>query len=332
MELAKTFGGRLFGALFETDVRALYRSSAVEATNAGHGLRLTLALTSVPELLRVPWEYLYDRPMFPSTDRRTPIVRYLELPRPIKPFQIRLPLRILAIVSAPSDLETIDAAQERSKLEEALEPLRKNGAVAIDWLEDAESRRPLPPPQREGPGAVPHPAFHRSRWLRQRGQGGGPAVRGRGRQKQGRDRRQARGDPPRRRLPSTGRAQFMRGRASIAERPILERRHQPDRARYPGGHRDAVRDHRSSGDPLLRRVLRGTRRRPGGRRIGQPGAHGDLRRQQRHRVGHARPVHAGQRWPTFRGHASRRCERAAREAREGGRATGGHATCRSSYR
>ena len=64
-------------------------------------------------------------------------MRYLELPRPIKPFQITLPLRILAIVSAPSDVETIDAGQERSKLEEALEPLRKNGAVAIDWLEDA---------------------------------------------------------------------------------------------------------------------------------------------------------------------------------------------------
>ena len=137
MELAKSFGGRLFGALFETDVRGLYRASAVEAKNAGQGLRITLALTSVPELLRVPWEYLYDRPLFPCTDRRTPIVRYLDLPKPIKPFRIQLPLRILAIVSAPIGAEQIDAALERTKLEEALAPLKRDGAVAIDWLEEA---------------------------------------------------------------------------------------------------------------------------------------------------------------------------------------------------
>ena len=137
MDLAKAFGGKLFDALFGTEIRGLYRASTVEATNAGQGLRITLALTSVPELLRVPWEYLYDRPSFPSTDRRTPIVRYLDLPKPIKPFQIQLPLRILAIVSAPTDAEPIDASQERSKLEEALAPLKKVGAVAIDWLEEA---------------------------------------------------------------------------------------------------------------------------------------------------------------------------------------------------
>lgn len=137
MALAKKFGGSLFEALFGTDVRALYRASAIEASNAGQGLRITLALTSVPELLRVPWEYLYDRPSFPSTDRLTPIVRYLDLPKPVKPFRIQLPLRILAIVSAPTDAPVIDATQERAKLEAALEPLTKMGSVEIDWLEDA---------------------------------------------------------------------------------------------------------------------------------------------------------------------------------------------------
>jgi CHAT domain-containing protein/WD40 repeat protein len=137
MDLAKTFGTKLFDALFDADIRSLYRSSTVEANNAGQGLRITLALSSAPELLRVPWEYLYDKPLFPSTDRRTPIIRYLDLPKPIKPFKIQLPLRILAIVSAPSDVPAIDGAQERAKLESALAPLLANGSVEIDWLEDA---------------------------------------------------------------------------------------------------------------------------------------------------------------------------------------------------
>ncbi len=137
MDLAKSFGTKLFDALFETEVRGLYRASTVEANNAGQGLRITLALSGVPELLRVPWEYLYDRPLFPSTDRRTPIVRFLDLPKPIRPLKVQLPLRILAIVSAPSDVPPIDSTQERAKLEAALAPLLANGTVEIEWLEDA---------------------------------------------------------------------------------------------------------------------------------------------------------------------------------------------------
>src|SRR6185369_17897605 len=121
----------------DTEVRGLYRASSVEATNEHKGLRISIALTSVPELLRVPWEFMYDRPTFPSTDRRTPIVRYLDLPKPIKPFRIQLPLRILAIVSAPLDAEPIDAAKEAAKLDEALAPLKASGAVVCDWLPQA---------------------------------------------------------------------------------------------------------------------------------------------------------------------------------------------------
>ena len=140
MELAKTFGTKLFGALFEGDVRELYRSSIAESRADGRGLRLTLSLTGAPELLQVPWEYLYDHPSFLSISTWTPIVRYLDLPKPRRPLQIDLPLRILGLVSAPSDFEAIDAAQERAKLEGALAPLIEVGAIAIDWLGEASLR------------------------------------------------------------------------------------------------------------------------------------------------------------------------------------------------
>jgi hypothetical protein len=75
MELAKTFGTKLFGALFEGDVRELYRSSIAESRADGRGLRLTLSLTGAPELLQVPWEYLYDHPSFLSISTWTPCTR-----------------------------------------------------------------------------------------------------------------------------------------------------------------------------------------------------------------------------------------------------------------
>jgi uncharacterized protein YqgC (DUF456 family) len=140
MELAKAFGGKLFGALFGDEVRELYRSSVAESRSTGRGLRVTLSLTGAPELLQVPWEFLYDHPSFLSISTWTPIVRYLDLPKPRRPLQVDLPIRVLGLVSAPSDAEPIDAQQERTKLEGAVAPLIGMGAIAIDWLEEASLR------------------------------------------------------------------------------------------------------------------------------------------------------------------------------------------------
>ena len=135
MELAKDFGGRLFSSLFDGDVKELFRSSFADARTENRGLRITLSLTGAPELSQVPWEYLYDHPSFMSISTWTPIVRYLDLPKAKRPLQIALPLRIIGVVSAPSDAEPIDVASEKAKLGQALAPLIQSGAVAIDWLE-----------------------------------------------------------------------------------------------------------------------------------------------------------------------------------------------------
>ena len=140
MELAKDFGGKLFSSLFDGDVKELFRSSYDEARSENHALRITLSLTGAPELSQVPWEYMYDHPKFLSTSTMTPIVRYLDLPKPRRPLQIALPLRILGVVSAPSDAEPIDVAAEKAKLGQALAPLVQTGSLAIDWLETATLR------------------------------------------------------------------------------------------------------------------------------------------------------------------------------------------------
>ncbi|HLE24760.1 MAG TPA: hypothetical protein VI935_03810 [Thermodesulfobacteriota bacterium] len=60
VEEAKVFGQRLFSTVFNDEVRACLRSSLDEANRQGAGLRIRLRLTDVPELVDLPWEYLYN--------------------------------------------------------------------------------------------------------------------------------------------------------------------------------------------------------------------------------------------------------------------------------
>ena len=134
------FGGKLFDALFQSRLRDLYRDSSSMARTEGRGLRITLSLTSVPELMHLPWECLYDSPNFLSISTYTPVVRYLDLPRGRKPLPVQLPLRILAMVSSPTDAVQLDVEHERSNLEAALRTLTEHGSLQITWLETATLR------------------------------------------------------------------------------------------------------------------------------------------------------------------------------------------------
>ena len=136
-DMAKTFGGRLFSSLIQGPVGELYRTSYSMAQATGDGLRITLSLTDSPELAEIPWEYLFDAPNFLAISTSTPVVRYLDVAKPRRPLQIELPIRILGVVSAPSDAEELKTDDERSRLESALKPLVDANAVSIDWLEEA---------------------------------------------------------------------------------------------------------------------------------------------------------------------------------------------------
>jgi CHAT domain len=137
---ARRFGTRLFEALFQERVRDLYRGARARAEDRGRGLRITLHLTGVPELLHIPWEYLCDEPDFLAISTWTPVVRYLDLPRQRSPLTLQPPLRILAMVSSPTDAATLDVAQERANLERALGGLIDAGAIELHWLEQASLR------------------------------------------------------------------------------------------------------------------------------------------------------------------------------------------------
>src|SRR5262245_51227956 len=116
----ESFGDALFNAVFQGDVKDVLQKARARAEAADHGLRLVLSLSHAPDLLDIPWEFLYDRPYFFGLQRRTPLVRYLDLPHSRKPAQIKGRVRILGMVSSPSDYDPLDVAHEQQLVEDAL--------------------------------------------------------------------------------------------------------------------------------------------------------------------------------------------------------------------
>ena len=131
---ARRFGEGLFKALFRGEIYGLYHDALANARFHDRGLRITLCLSQAPDLIGIPWEYLYDAD-FLALSALTPVVRYLDLPREHRPLLVERPLRLLGIVSSPSDYEQLDVERERDNLERSLSALRAQGEVELEWLE-----------------------------------------------------------------------------------------------------------------------------------------------------------------------------------------------------
>ena len=133
------FGARLFDTVFDGEVRACLRSSIDEASRKDAGLRIRLRLGDVPELIDLPWEYLYNQSLnrFIARQLETPLVRYMDLPEPIRPLTVQPPVRVLVMVSSPSDYPELDVEHEWTKLHEAVADLERGGQVILERLDDA---------------------------------------------------------------------------------------------------------------------------------------------------------------------------------------------------
>jgi formylglycine-generating enzyme required for sulfatase activity len=137
MTAAKEFGGRLFDSVFEGAVLGVLQGSLNEASQRDAGLRIRLRLSGTPELVDLPWEYLYDSSLnrFLSLSVDTPVIRYLDLPGRIEPLAVMPPLRVLVMISSPQDYPTLDTETEWAKLKEAVADLEKKGWLVLDRLE-----------------------------------------------------------------------------------------------------------------------------------------------------------------------------------------------------
>lgn len=135
-QAAMDFGGPLFEAIFRDDLALAWSRSQDLARQQDAGLRLRLRLTGAPAIAGLPWELLYDRKVnsFLAQSERTPLVRYLDVPHVPRPMVVDGPLRVLAIISSPTDLEVLDVDAEWRRLQEALAPRIEAGLVVLDRL------------------------------------------------------------------------------------------------------------------------------------------------------------------------------------------------------
>ena len=138
MNTAKAFGAALFDAVFSADVKACFRSSIDEVRRQNAGLRIRLRLGD-PTVADLPWEFLYNRSVnrFIALSVHTPLVRYMDLPERIQPIAVKPPIRVLVMISSPSDFPALDVEAEWTRLNEALKGRIDGGQLAIDRLEAA---------------------------------------------------------------------------------------------------------------------------------------------------------------------------------------------------
>ena len=146
------FGKALFDFLMHGEIGRRYAVSHDRCRQSGKGLRLKLRIQD-PALAALPWEFLYDQryDAYLALSQRTPLLRYLELPRPLRPLTVTPPLRILGMVANPADQAQLDVAVEKERVEQALADLRTDGLVELTWL-DGQGWRDL------------HRALRRQQW------------------------------------------------------------------------------------------------------------------------------------------------------------------------
>lgn len=129
-------GRQLFDALFSGPVSKTYDASLVLAQERQERMQIVLRLDA-PELTLLPWEALFDSHTDSYVCLREPMVRHLAASHTPLPLPVQPPLRILAVIAAPRDLDALDTSFERELLEEALGGQIAAGLVELAWLTDA---------------------------------------------------------------------------------------------------------------------------------------------------------------------------------------------------
>ena len=133
------FGDMLFAFLFPSPIATCLERSRSSAIEKGRGLRIQIRLSDAPELCDLPWEFLHhDELGFFGLTTDTSIVRFLELRQPLPALSVTSPLRILAVISSPSNAPKLDVEREWSKLQEAIRDLQAKGLVDLQRLDDPQ--------------------------------------------------------------------------------------------------------------------------------------------------------------------------------------------------
>jgi hypothetical protein len=135
----KDYGRKLGDALLTGPVLDAFTSSLEAAGSQGKDLRVRLRLDTVPELDPVPWEYLYDSRLerFLTLSQETPVVRLLDsLERP-PAVTVAAPLRVLVMISSPSDMPELAVDREKQLLLATTADMVASGQLSVTVLDRA---------------------------------------------------------------------------------------------------------------------------------------------------------------------------------------------------
>jgi len=138
-EEVKKFGTLLFNSLFQKQTgRRFDESLGIVANDENENLRIKLRIEP-PELSTLPWELLYDpvRRAHLVLSNELSLVRYLLIPQKTKTMAIKPPLKILIILSNPSDVIPLDIKKEKARIIKALRKLIWKRQVKLRFLEKA---------------------------------------------------------------------------------------------------------------------------------------------------------------------------------------------------
>jgi hypothetical protein len=155
-QAVQSFGKALFDSLLHGEVRSRYDVSQTRAAQSGQGLRMKLRILP-PELSVLPWEFLFDsrQSEYICLSTNTPVIRYVEVPQPLQPLSIKLPLRILGMTSSPQGLIQLDTKREMQRLVEATKELQSHGLIDLTWIH-GQTWRDLQRQMRSGPWHIFH--------------------------------------------------------------------------------------------------------------------------------------------------------------------------------
>jgi hypothetical protein len=136
------FGANLFQTVFAGSIGEAWRRSLdhLGTGKNAKGLRIQLRLSEANELIDVPWEYLRDPgppTQFVLNSNAKSLVRYLELTKPVQVLTVEPPLKILVMISNPTNVDALDVEAEWAHLKQALSDLESSRQVVLTRLKKA---------------------------------------------------------------------------------------------------------------------------------------------------------------------------------------------------
>ena len=130
------YGQRLYRFLFGDgkDLQSFLKYNDAYAQSA----HLTLALHSNAAVLwRLPWEYIHDGKDFLALHGKFQLSRRPYELGELARDPIQLPLRLLVIISSPTDAAELNTEKEIAAIQEALDEAERTGQIRTHYLDDA---------------------------------------------------------------------------------------------------------------------------------------------------------------------------------------------------